>query len=85
MIYWGRERVPTVTLTAKTPTKDADNQEAELRPPSLPCPPTVYSAPTVSFFSLENLLRRTTKITVGFTVMGQEELLKNVAQSSYRV
>lgn len=69
---WGRERVPTVTLMAKMPTEDADAQEAELRPPSLPCPATVYSAPTISFFSLENSLRRTTKITVGFTVMGQK-------------
>lgn len=67
--------MPTITLMAKTPTEDADDQEAELRLPSLPCPPTVYSAPTVSIFRLENSLSRTTKITVGFTAMDKKELL----------
>ena len=46
---WRRERVPTVTLMAKTTTEDVDDQEAELRLPSLPCPPTMYSAPTISY------------------------------------
>lgn len=73
--------MPSVTLMAKTPIEDADDQEAELRLPSLPCPPTVYSAPTVSFFRLENSLSRTTKITVGFTAMGQERTSDQVQVS----
>lgn len=46
--------MPTVTLMAKMPTEDADapGSRAQASPRS-PCPATVYSAPTISFFSLK--------------------------------